>query len=124
RSDFAATLAGLNLVRGEWRGACVEAGGLRVFGEVAPPGPAPGERAIALFRPSSVAVFTSPPGGSLRNVLPVTVETLQTQGDRVRVSGGGLHADITPAAVADLGLRPGDEVYFAAKATEVSIHRG
>nr|WP_257233660.1 TOBE domain-containing protein [Halopolyspora algeriensis] len=33
-----------------------------------------------------------------------------------------LAADVTPAAVADLGLAAGDEVFFVVKATEVAIH--
>ncbi|WP_434094039.1 TOBE domain-containing protein [Saccharopolyspora kobensis] len=37
-------------------------------------------------------------------------------------SGSSLAADITPAAVADLRLSPGDEVWLAVKAAEVAIH--
>jgi molybdate transport system ATP-binding protein len=35
----------------------------------------------------------------------------------------GLAADVTPAAVADLGAEPGVPLWFAVKATEVEIHR-
>jgi molybdate transport system ATP-binding protein len=34
----------------------------------------------------------------------------------------GLAADVTPAAVAELGVEPGAQVWFAVKATEVAIH--
>ena len=34
----------------------------------------------------------------------------------------GLAADVTPAAVADLAVEPGAELWFAVKATEVAIH--
>ncbi|MBQ6639713.1 MAG: TOBE domain-containing protein, partial [Saccharopolyspora sp.] len=33
-----------------------------------------------------------------------------------------LAADVTPAAVADLGLALEDQVFFVVKATEVAIH--
>ncbi len=43
------------------------------------------------------------------------------------VTGGptwvdGLAADVTPAAIAELGVEPGDQVWFAVKAAEVSVH--
>jgi molybdate transport system ATP-binding protein len=34
----------------------------------------------------------------------------------------GLAADVTPAAVAELAVEPGAELWFAVKATEVGIH--
>jgi molybdate transport system ATP-binding protein len=34
----------------------------------------------------------------------------------------GLAADVTPAAVAELGAEPGALLWFAVKATEVAIH--
>jgi molybdate transport system ATP-binding protein len=35
---------------------------------------------------------------------------------------GGLAADVTPAAVADLSAEPGAELWFVVKATEVAVH--
>ena len=86
--------------------------------------------ATALFRPAAVSVYADAPLGSPRNRVPVTVTDLEPLGDRVRVRGrarGGagdvpLTAEITPAAVADLGLVPGREVTFSVKATEVSVY--
>jgi molybdate transport system ATP-binding protein len=35
---------------------------------------------------------------------------------------GSIAADITPAAVADLGVEPGIQVWLAVKSTEVAVH--
>jgi molybdopterin-binding protein len=131
RSAFAARLAGLNLVTGTWDGEAVTAAdGLRVVGLAERP-VAAGEEAVALFRPAAVAVhpgWDRPEEGSPRNRVAARVRDLEPLGDRVRVrarprdSGPLLAADVTPAAVADLGLGPGAEVTLAVKATEVEVH--
>ena len=62
------------------------------------------------FRPSSVTLHRGRPDSSARNAWPVTVEALEQQGDTVRVALTGqpdLAADVTPLAVAELGLEPG-----------------
>jgi molybdate transport system ATP-binding protein len=76
-----------------------------------------------VFSPHAVSVFLETPGGSPRNALEVTISDLEPQSGRIRVRAGGLSADITPQAVADLGLAPGVTVIFAIKATEVSVYR-
>jgi molybdate transport system ATP-binding protein len=93
---------------------------------------APGEPAVAVFPPAAVAVFVAEPHGSPRNVLPVRLAGIEPRGDVVRLraaarAGGpgwvdGLAADVTPAAVAELAVEPGAELWFAVKATEVGIH--
>ncbi len=123
RSAFAARFAGLNLVRGTWQdGAVQDEHGRRVVGEVDGPAPTTGGRAVAVFRPAAVSVFRSPPGGSPRTTLPVTVTAVEPSGDRLRVRADGLQADITPTAAAELDLLPGDRVHFAVKATEVAVY--
>lgn len=131
RSPFAARIAGLNLVPGT---ACVgglcAADGLVVSGRA--DGVVEGERAVAVFPPSAVSVFVDEPHGSPRNVLPVRLAAIEPRADVVRLRAGaraggpawvdGLAADVTPAAVADLGVEPGAELWFAVKATEVGIH--
>ncbi|WP_232661752.1 sulfate/molybdate ABC transporter ATP-binding protein [Pseudonocardia sp. TRM90224] len=131
RSPFTARIAGLDLVPGE---ACADglrtADGLVVAGLSA--GLRDGESAVAVFPPSAVAVYNSRPEGSPRNVVPVRLAAIEPHGDVVRlraaaVAGGpawvdGLAADVTPAAVADLGAEPGVELWFAVKATEVQVH--
>ena len=66
--------------------------------------------------------------GSPRNIWRSVVEELVptaagTVQVRARAQGVGIvAADITPAAVAELGLAPGGSVYLAVKAQEVAIH--
>ena len=74
----------------------------------------PGAAAIALFRPSAVAVHLEPPHASPRNVIAVTIAELDIHGTTVRIRGieqpdgsTGLAADITAASAADLDLEPG-----------------
>jgi molybdate transport system ATP-binding protein len=124
RSGFAARVAGLNLLVGTWRDEqVVPESGTALGGVVSGPAPAVGEQVVAVFRPAAVAVHRDRPGGSPRNVLPVTVTDLQPLGDRVRVRAGDLSADVTPAAAAELQLVPGGPVHFVVKATEVEVYR-
>jgi molybdate transport system ATP-binding protein len=128
RSDFGARIAGVNLISG----VISAQGSLRTpWGtDVAGVGDAePGVAAVALFRPSAVAVHLEPPHGSPRNVLAVTIADIDVHGPVVRVRGAdlpdgtpGLAADVTAAAAVDLGLEPGRAVYFAIKAQEVGLH--
>jgi molybdate transport system ATP-binding protein len=122
RSGFAAGLAGLNLITGT-----VTRRGLtsRDRGEVAgqvDEGAAAGGAGVAVFPPSAVSVFLTPPVGSPRNALRVTVTDLEPHGDQIRVRAGDLSADITPGAAADLSLAPGVGVWFVVKAAEVSVY--
>ena len=140
RSAFAARLAGLDLLTGTWDGEAVQTAIGAVHGMVDPTAElATGDPATALFRPAAVSIYaTSPdeaPHGSPRNRIAVTITDLEPLGDRVLVRGaastsgaggeGGavlLTAEVTPAAVADLGLVPGLGVTFSAKATEVAVY--
>ena len=131
RSPFAARIAGLDLVPGT---ACP--GGLRTADGLVVAGHAEavddGEPAVAVFPPAAVAVFAQRPHGSPRNVVPIRLAAVEPHGDLVRLraavrDGGpswadGLAADVTPAALVDLPVEPGAELWFAVKATEVAIH--
>ncbi|MCX6400225.1 MAG: TOBE domain-containing protein, partial [Propionibacteriales bacterium] len=123
RSAFAARFAGLNLVAGVATTDGVRRpDGTVLHGTVADPRPPSGTPAVAVFRPSAVAVHREPPGGSPRNVLPVQITEIEPVGDVVRVRAGDLAADVTLASVAELGLAPGLTVTFAVKATEVDVY--
>lgn len=143
RSSFAAGLAGLNFVPGTLDGAGVRTGqGLRIAGhddemklstlptysgQLAGSGepltlPKPGSPGVAVFPPSAVSVFLAAAHGSPRNSFPVTITDLEPHGDQIRVRAGGLAADITPAASADLGLVPGMTVHFVVKAAAVTVY--
>jgi molybdate transport system ATP-binding protein len=131
RSPFTARIAGLDLIPGI---ACP--GGLRTPDGLLVSGLRDavddGEPAVAVFPPSAVAVYATRPDGSPRNVLPVRLAAIEPRGDVVRLRAGaaaggppwtdGLAADVTPAAVADLAVEPGAELWFVVKATEVGIH--
>ena len=105
-------------------GDIVLAGDLEVHGrhdELSGPLTA-GEPGVAVFPPSAVSVFLTDAHGSPRNSFAVAITDLEPHGDRIRVRAGGLAADITPSASADLGLVPGMTVYFVVKAAAVSIY--
>jgi molybdate transport system ATP-binding protein len=77
------------------------------------------------FAPTAVSVHGSRPHGSPRNVWPGEVAAMTPHGDSVRLEVAGplpVLADITPAAVADLGLVPGAAVWVSVKATEVQAY--
>nr|WP_221316867.1 ATP-binding cassette domain-containing protein [Saccharopolyspora gloriosae] len=125
---FTARIAGLNLLTG-----AAADGGL-VFGDIPVTGRTaedlePGEQAAAVFSPSAVAVHRERPHASPRNAVPVRIDALEPRGDVVRLRAETrtpdpvvLAADVTPAAVADLGMSAGDDVFFVVKAAEVAIH--
>ena len=49
---------------------------------------------------------------------------LEPAADGIRVrTTGEVSADLTPAAVAELGLAPGSPVFLSVKATEVRLYR-
>jgi molybdate transport system ATP-binding protein len=123
RSAFAARLAGLNLISGVWRDGVVQAAGLAVHGLVSGEVPASGEAAVGVFRPHAVAVYAEPPHGSPRNAFAVTITDVEPAGDLIRVRGGGMSADVTAQAAAELHLAPGLPVTFSVKATEVTVYR-
>ena len=131
RSAFTARIAGLDLVPGIFLdGALRTADGLTVAGRATDV--EHGEPAVAVFPPSAVAVYADRPSGSPRNVLPVRLAAVEPFGDVVRLRAtprpegplwtDGLAADVTPAAVADLAVEPGADLWFVVKATEVAIH--
>ncbi len=132
RSGFAARIAGLDLISGVAGDEGLAAPDGTVVAGAASEPLEPGEPAVAVFSPRSVAVHRERPHGSPRNVLAVRLAAMEPQGEVVRLRAGasargpawveGLAADVTPAAVAELGVEPGDELWFAVKATEVAVH--
>ena len=132
RSAFAARIAGLDLVPGRSSAdGLMTAEGTLVAGTHPEPVDE-GQPAVALFAPASVAVFREKPGGSPRTALRVRLAAMEPHGELVRLRAApssdgpawveGLAADVTPAAVAELGVEPGDEVWFTVKAAEVAVH--
>jgi molybdate transport system ATP-binding protein len=121
RSRYVAELVGLNLWHGRARGELIDlhgGGTLTVADHLA------GD-VVVTVRPQAVAIDTDRPHGSPRNVWPTTVDTLEVIGDRVRVRLSGtpsVVAEVTPAAVAELGLDRGRRVWATIKATELTAY--
>jgi molybdate transport system ATP-binding protein len=121
RSRYIADLVGVNLLSGNGsNGTMTTPSG----GHIVPVDPVDGP-AFAVIQPHAVAIYLSPPEGSPRNVWAVTVADIDRQADRVRVRLTGeipLVAEITPGALYDLMLRPGERVWASVKATEIATY--
>lgn len=125
RSQFTASLAGLNLVAGIRKSGGFVAGDFTLPGVLAEPAAGgEGARWLAAFSPTSVAVHPAGPvhpgvvhpagpGGGVHTLFRARVTDLEPQGDRIRVRAGGLAADISPGRAAELGLDPGQDVVLA-----------
>jgi len=80
---------------------------------------------LVAVRPAAVALHRIRPEGSPRNVWAGTVAAVEGFGERVRVQVDGpvpLVAEVTAAAVVELGLAPGVPVWTSVKATEVEAY--
>lgn len=126
RSRYVAELVGINLLSGVVaEGVFVaERGGRVVLGDSAAEGAGNGPSFLAI-RPQSVSLHLGHPEGSQRNVWQCTVAAVDSHHDRVRVRLDGevaIVAEITPAALAALGVAPGSQVWAAVKASEVSAY--
>jgi molybdate transport system ATP-binding protein len=120
KSSWVARLVGLNLYRGRGDGERFWVGEVPVTVSTSVQGPA-----WATVRPQAVALHRSQPSGSPRNTWPGRVRRLEAAQGRVRVEVEAalpLVAEVTPAAVADLGLVEGMQVWVAFKATEVEVY--
>lgn len=120
RSPHVAALVGMNLVRGRADGHTVHLDGAELVVAGSPSG-----EVYGAFRPTAVTVQRDEPHGSARNSWPGTVRGLTPYGDAVRLEVDGslpLLADVTPAAVAELELAPGSEVWASVKATDVDVY--
>ena len=120
RSRYVADFVGVNLFHGT-----AARGSVAVDGHpVAVASDLEGD-VFAVLHPNAVALHRERPAGSARNVWRLRVEGVETSGDRARVRLGGevpLVAEVTPAAVGELGLVSGTEVWAEVKATAFSVY--
>jgi molybdate transport system ATP-binding protein len=121
RSRYVADLVGINLLRGHAAGTSIalDSGGVVVAADAAQ-----GDVYVAVH-PNAVALHLRRPEGSPRNVWSGRIHGMDLLGDRVRIHVGGeapLVAEVTPAAVAALGLYEGTEVFTSVKATELAVY--
>lgn len=123
RSRYVADLVGVNLLEGTVRGhdVVLRSGARLTVADV----PSPGD-VLAVLHPRAVALHRGErPAGSPRNVWEGTVGALDFEGDRVRVRLDGpvpLVAEVTPAAVHDLGVEEGSTLWASVKATEIAVY--
>ena len=122
-TDYVAKLVGLNLYAGHADGSEVKLTGGGVF-IVADRGQH-GDVLVAV-RPSAVVVSSRPPQlSSARNTWPAKITGLTLLADRVRLDLDGQPpalVDVTPAAVAELSLDPGRQVWLSVKATDLEVY--
>mgnify|MGYP001170022707 CR=1 FL=1 len=128
RSRYVADLIGTNLVHGDAAGTTITATptgpGVAAAISFATAEPHQGP-VFATLPPAAIALHRHEPEGSPRNRWRTTVDHLDLLGDRVRVRLAApldLTAEITTAAASELGLRPGDEIWATAKATEITAY--
>jgi molybdate transport system ATP-binding protein len=121
RSRYVADLVGVNLLRGE-----ASPGAVRVAaGHVVAAAGAESGDVFAVIHPRAVSVHRSRPEGSPRNVWRGRAHGVELYGDRVRVRIDGevpIVAEVTPAALAELRLAEGGDVWLSFKATDVSVY--
>jgi molybdate transport system ATP-binding protein len=125
RTEYVARLVGLNLLSGQAQSHQVDLTG---GGVVHLARAAVGEVYVA-FRPAAVSLFSSRPEGSPRNLWHGRVRGIEPHGEGVRVEvaaapghDSSILAEVTPAAVADLGLRSGTPVWASVKASDVEVY--
>ena len=123
-TPYVASLVGLNLYRGTVTGADT----IRLDNGASLIAPVHGltGAVMATFRPSAAAVYLEQPGaGSPRNTWPAVVAAAELLNDRVRLQIAGVitaYVDVTAAAVAELRLAPGADVWVAVKSTEIDVY--
>ncbi|MGD8150575.1 ABC transporter ATP-binding protein [Ornithinimicrobium sp. Y1694] len=138
RNAYVAGVVGLNLLSGTLAtdpgphlllGAAASAprstAGRLVLAD-APDGAQAGDPIWATIAPEAVALFTQRPHSSARNVWQLSVDAVTVTGPRARVHLTGevdLVAEVTLAAVAELGIVGGTQLWATVKATEVTAYR-
>jgi molybdate transport system ATP-binding protein len=122
RSPWVADLVGVNLYRGRAASGRVHVAGSEAALVVA--SAADGE-VFAAFHPRAVTLHLHQPEGSARNAFPGRVTAVDREGSRARVTIDGplaVVAEVTPAALDELGLGEGTPVWASVKATEIDVY--
>jgi molybdate transport system ATP-binding protein len=121
-TDYAADLAGTNLLRGDAAHGVVLVGDHVIHVADTPrDGPA-----LLTIHPRAISLHRQRPEGSPRNSWQATVTHIETMADRSRVSVSSpvpLTSEVTSEAVAVLGVEVGSTVWLSIKATEIGIER-
>lgn len=85
-----------------------------------------GAKAVALINSDAIALYPQQPKGSPRNVILVTVSSLDGDGAVVSLSlrladGQRLRTRLTAAAIAELGIEVGTSLFAVIKATAITL---
>ena len=123
RTQYAADLAGSNLISGTASGGLVDTGSQPIhIADIEAEG-----SVLLTIHPTAVALHGTRPEGSPRNSWPTVVERVEHLGTRVRLRTGAplpLTVELTESARAEMGLSPGVSVWVAVKATEIGVQAG
>jgi molybdate transport system ATP-binding protein len=121
RSQYVADLVGVNLLRGH-----ADHGFVRVSEEsVIAAAAAEAGDVFVVIHPRAVALHQRRPEGSPRNAWQGRVSLIELLGGRVRVRVEAevpLVAEVTPAAMSDLGVEEGGQLWVSFKATDVGVY--
>ncbi len=121
RSQYVADLLGINLLRGVARGTeLTVAEAVVLTTATTASGPV-----FAVIPSAAISLHTRPPEGSPRNSWQARVSELHLIGDRARVHLEGspsLAAEVTPAALVELGVSEGSMIWVAVKATQIVVY--
>jgi len=121
RSQYVADLVGVNLLRGQ-----ADHGSVRISDDsVIAAAAAESGDVFAVIHPRAVALHLRRPEGSPRNAWPGRVSGVEMLGGRVRVRVEGdvpLVAEVTPAAISDMKVAEGGEVWVSFKSTDVGVY--
>ena len=121
RSRYVADLVGVNLLRGTAHGTVLEidGGGKLICAE-----PATGP-VLAAIAPAAVSVTRQRPEGPGENTWPGQISAVDLMGDRVRVRVEGKPAimgEVPPAAVEELKLDDGGELWASVNPAAITVH--
>ena len=116
-TSFVAEFAGTNYLPGMASGGRVHldrGGSVRIAGDAS-------GRVAVLVAPWEITLSLAPVDDSAQNHIAGAVERVVPMGNRVRVTIGGIAAEITPESAERLALQPGVRVIASWKATSTRI---
>ena len=121
RTRYVASLVGLNLLRGVARGGGV----VLDDGTMLTTADEHNGSVFVVVRPTAIGVYGGQPHGSPRNAWLARLTSVEQQGHAVRLAAIGppdVFVDVTPQAVAELGLTVGSSVWLSVKATDLLVY--
>jgi len=121
RSTYVADLVGVNLLRGTARGTVLEVDG---GGQLTTTSPATGPT-LTVIAPAAVSVSRQRPEGPQENTWPGQISAVDLMGDRVRVRIDGtppITAEVAPAAVDELKLDDGGELWATVSPAAITVY--